>query len=67
MHEWEERFANAPRLSVAGRAEVTIQTKAGIVGEGPYFDCLYERTVSNQTKSPARSASPTTPHARSIC
>jgi len=47
MHECEERFAEALSLSPAERAEVTIQTKAGIVREGPYFDFSYERIVSS--------------------
>jgi len=47
MHECEERFANAVRISAAERAELTIQTKAGIVREGPYFDFSYERIVSS--------------------
>jgi len=46
-HECEERFAKALRLSPAERAELTIQTKAGIVREGPYFDFSYERIVSS--------------------
>lgn len=46
MHECEERFANALRLSPAERAEITIQTKAGIVREGPYFDFSYEHILS---------------------
>jgi len=47
MHECEERFANAMHLSPSQRAEITIQTKAGIVREGPYFDFSYERIVSS--------------------
>ena len=46
MHECEERFANALRLSPAERAEIMIQTKAGIVREGPYFDFSYEHILS---------------------
>lgn len=46
MHECEERFADALRLMPSERAEVVIQTKAGIVREGPYFDFSYERLVS---------------------
>jgi predicted oxidoreductase len=34
------------KLSSSERAEITIQTKAGIVPEGPYFDFSYERIVS---------------------
>ena len=47
MHECEERFANAMRMSPAERADITIQTKAGIVREGPYFDFSYERIMSS--------------------
>jgi predicted oxidoreductase len=46
MHECEERFAQAMKLSSSERAEITIQTKAGIVREGPYFDFSYERIVT---------------------
>lgn len=46
-HLCERRFAEALRLSPAERAEITIQTKAGIVvGEGGnYFDFSYEHLV----------------------
>ena len=42
LHECERRFAEAMRLTPAERDGITIQTKAGIVREGPYFDhsCL---------------------------
>jgi predicted oxidoreductase len=46
LHECEERFAQALQLSPSARAEITIQTKAGIVREGPYFDFSYERIVT---------------------
>lgn len=46
MHQCEERFAEAMQLSPSERAEITIQTKAGIVREGPYFDFSYERIVA---------------------
>lgn len=45
MHECEERFADALQLTPAERDEITIQTKAGIVREGPYFDFSYDRIV----------------------
>jgi predicted oxidoreductase len=45
-HECEERFARALNLSTSDRAEITLQTKAGIVREGPYFDFSYERIVT---------------------
>jgi predicted oxidoreductase len=47
LHECEERFARALRLTPAERAEVVIQTKAGIVREGPYFDFSYEHLVAS--------------------
>jgi predicted oxidoreductase len=46
MHGSEERFGDALRLSPSERAEITIQTKAGIVPEGPYFDFSYDRIVT---------------------
>lgn len=46
LHGCEERFAQALKLTPSERAEVTIQTKAGIVPEGPYFDFSYERIVT---------------------
>ena len=45
-HDCERRFAEAMRLTPSERAQVTIQTKAGIVGDGPYFDFSYEHIVS---------------------
>jgi predicted oxidoreductase len=45
MHACEERFAKAMRLSSAQRAEITIQTKCGIVPDGPYFDFSYDHIV----------------------
>lgn len=47
LHECEERFAQALQLSPAQREEITIQTKAGIVRDGPYFDFSYEHLVSS--------------------
>ncbi|QEW02125.1 aldo/keto reductase [Microbacterium lushaniae] len=44
-HHCERRFAEALLLSPAERAEITIQTKAGIVKDGPYFDFSYEHLV----------------------
>ena len=51
MHECEERFAAALQLTPSQRAEITIQTKAGIVREGPYFDFSYERITSTVEES----------------
>ncbi|KQP74164.1 aldo/keto reductase [Microbacterium sp. Leaf288] len=47
LHGCESRFAEAMRLSSSERAEITIQTKAGIVGDGPYFDFSYEHIVDS--------------------
>ncbi|WP_314454572.1 aldo/keto reductase [uncultured Microbacterium sp.] len=47
LHSAEERFAEALRLSPAERGEIRLQTKAGIVREGPYFDFSYEHLVSS--------------------
>jgi predicted oxidoreductase len=38
VHGCERRFAEALGLSPSQRAEITLQTKAGIVADGPYFD-----------------------------
>lgn len=45
-HGCERRFAEALRLSAAERAQISIQTKTGIVWPGPYFDFSYEHIVS---------------------
>lgn len=47
MHGCERRFGDALRLSPAERDQITIQTKCGIVREGPYFDFSYDRIVSS--------------------
>ncbi|HEU0164160.1 MAG TPA: aldo/keto reductase [Thermomicrobiales bacterium] len=47
LHGCETRFAEALQLSPAERAEITIQTKAGIVREGPYFDFSYEHITES--------------------
>lgn len=46
-HACERRFAEALRLSPAERAEITIQTKTGIVRGIPHFDFSYEHIVSS--------------------
>lgn len=54
MHGCEARFAEALRLSAAEREQITIQTKAGIVKDGPYFDFSYDeimRSVDNSLKA----------------
>ena len=47
LHECERRFAEAMQLSSSERAELTIQTKAGIVKDGPYFDFSYEHLIES--------------------
>ena len=47
LHGCERRFAEAMRLTPSERAELTIQTKAGIVPEGPYFDFSYEHIITS--------------------
>ncbi|MBM7502279.1 putative oxidoreductase [Brachybacterium muris] len=47
LHECERRFAQALKLSPSERDELTIQTKAGIVPDGPYFDFSYEHIIES--------------------
>lgn len=47
LHACERRFAEAMALSPSERAELTIQTKAGIVKDGPYFDFSYDHLVTS--------------------
>jgi predicted oxidoreductase len=47
LHGCERRFAEAMRLTPSQRAEITIQTKAGIVRDGPYFDFSYEHIIES--------------------
>jgi predicted oxidoreductase len=42
VHGCERRFAEAMRLTPAERERLVIQTKTGIVKDGPYFDFSYE-------------------------
>lgn len=51
MHECERRFAEALALTPSQRDEITIQTKCGIVREGPYFDFSYEHIVASVEES----------------
>lgn len=46
-HRSETRFGEALRLSPAERADVTIQSKAGIVPGGPHYDFSYDHLVSS--------------------
>lgn len=47
LHGCERRFAEALRLTPADRAELILQTKAGIVPSGPYFDFSYEHLIES--------------------
>jgi predicted oxidoreductase len=47
MHECEARFAAAMDLSPSEREAVTIQTKCGIVKDGPYFDFSSENILES--------------------
>ncbi|WP_022880474.1 aldo/keto reductase family oxidoreductase [Microbacterium sp. B19] len=51
LHSAERRFAEALRLSPSERAEISIQTKAGIVRDGPYFDFSYDHIVASVEES----------------
>ncbi|RMB62164.1 aldo/keto reductase [Tessaracoccus antarcticus] len=44
-HGCETRFAEALQLTSAQRDEIVLQTKAGIVKDGPYFDFSYEHII----------------------
>lgn len=45
VHGCERRFAEALKLTPSQRAEITLQTKAGIVPSGPYFDFSYDHII----------------------
>jgi len=47
LHGCEQRFSEAMQLTPSQRDELTIQTKAGIVREGPYFDFSYEHLIES--------------------
>ncbi len=47
VHGCERRFGEAMRLTPSERAQITLQTKCGIVRDGPYFDFSYEHIVSS--------------------
>jgi predicted oxidoreductase len=51
LHQCEERFADAMRLTPSERSAITLQTKAGIVPAGPYFDFSYDHLVSSAEAS----------------
>ena len=47
LHGCERRFAEAMRLTSSEREQLVIQTKAGIVREGPYFDFSYDHLIAS--------------------
>jgi len=47
LHRCERRFAEAMRLTSAERESLVIQTKCGIVRQGPYFDFPYEHIMES--------------------
>ena len=47
LHGCEQRFAEAMKLTSSEREQFIIQSKAGIVREGPYFDFSYEHIVES--------------------
>ncbi|WP_026924364.1 aldo/keto reductase [Glycomyces arizonensis] len=47
VHGCERRFAEAMRLRPAERERLVIQTKTGIVKDGPYFDFSYEHITES--------------------
>lgn len=47
LHGCERRFAEAMQLSPSERDAITIQTKTGIVGDGPYFDFSYDHIIES--------------------
>ncbi|MGI5187322.1 aldo/keto reductase [Promicromonospora sp. CA-289599] len=47
LHGCEKRFAEAMRLTSSEREQMVLQTKAGIVREGPYFDFSYEHIIES--------------------
>lgn len=51
VHGAERRFAEALRLSPSERAEIRLQTKTGIVREGPFFDFSFDHIVSSVDES----------------
>lgn len=47
LHECERRFAEAMQLTPSERDGITIQTKAGIVKDGPYFNFSHDHLVES--------------------
>jgi predicted oxidoreductase len=51
LHGCERRFAEAMQLTPSERSAITLQTKAGIVPDGPYFDFSYEHLIASAERS----------------
>ncbi|MDD9208164.1 aldo/keto reductase [Georgenia sp. 10Sc9-8] len=51
LHGCERRWAEAMQLSPSERDTWTIQTKCGIVPDGPYFDFSFEHIVESVNRS----------------
>lgn len=51
LHQCERRFAEAMRLSPSEREQIVLQTKCGIVPDGPYFDFSYEEIIRSAEDS----------------
>ncbi|NED97841.1 aldo/keto reductase family oxidoreductase [Phytoactinopolyspora alkaliphila] len=47
LHGCERRFAEAMRLTPSEREQLVIQTKTGIVRDGPYFDFSYDHIMQS--------------------
>lgn len=47
LHGCERRFAEAMQLTSSQRDGITIQTKAGFVRQGPYFDFSYKHLIES--------------------
>ena len=47
LHGSDRRFTEAMQLTSSERAALTIQTKCGIVRDGPYFDFSYEHIMES--------------------
>lgn len=51
LHGCERRFAEAMALTPSQRERLVVQTKCGIVPDGPYFDFSYEEIVRSAEDS----------------
>lgn len=47
LHACERRFAQAMQLSPTEREKITLQTKVGIVKDGPFYDFSYQHIISS--------------------